>query len=250
MRFTYNEDKRPGRLSLIDIYVSLYDNASEWHKSIGEKSKMNDMKSSQDDESQPLSLRERKKRLVQTTIEETALRLFQQQGYEEASIQDIAAAVMMSTRTFFRYFASKEEVLFGPMYAALNDAMRYLQQDASTESPHAALRATFIYLASLYQQQQVSFLIRYRVAAQTPSIASIYLYELMKTEPAICEALCSRLEAATNHNEMRLLVGIYMTAFRVAVGVWLENEAQGDLAALLCEHLEYFRPLHNKEDGV
>src|SRR6266550_4092194 len=107
---------------------------------------LKDTLSSQYNELQPLSLRERKKRLAQTSIEETALRLFQQQGYEQTSIQDIADAVMMSSRTFFRYFASKEEVLFGPMRAIQNDGLRFLERVAPTESPHAALRATFVYL--------------------------------------------------------------------------------------------------------
>src|SRR5262245_27185281 len=125
---------------------------------------MNDTISSQRaDEAQPMSLRERKKRLVQTTIEETALRLFQEQGYEQTSIQDIADTVMMPTRTFFRYFASKEEVLFGPIHALMNESIRSLQRVASTESPHSVLRATFVHLADLYQQQRDSFLIRYRV---------------------------------------------------------------------------------------
>src|SRR5690349_21449001 len=115
------------------------------------KNKLSDILSDQHDEAPPLSLRERKKRLVQTTIEETALRLFQQQGYEQTSIQDIADAVMMSTRTFFRYFASKEEVLFGPMHAAMSDAIGSLQRVAPTESPQEALKATIIYLAGLYQ---------------------------------------------------------------------------------------------------
>src|SRR5258708_40345640 len=97
-----------------------------------DKSKLNDTYSSQHDNSQPMSLRERKKRLAQVTIEETALRLFQQQGYEQTSIQDIADAVMMSSRTFFRYFASKEEVLFGPMHAVLSDGLRFLQHVAPT----------------------------------------------------------------------------------------------------------------------
>src|SRR5438876_8660892 len=198
-----------------------------------EKQKLSDTFSTQSDDPQPVSLRERKKRLAQATIEEAALRLFQQRGYEQTSIQDIADAVMMSSRTFFRYFASKEEVLFGPMRAVLSDGLRFLQRVAPTESPHAALRATFVYLASQYQQQRASFLIRYQVAMQTPSIASIYLYALMETEPAICDALCSHLEAATNRNEIRFLVAIYMTAMRVALEEWLENEVQGDLISLL-----------------
>ncbi len=90
---------------------------------------MNDKVSLPHDEAQPMSLRERKKRLAQATIEETALRLFQQQGYEQTSIQDIADAVMMSPRTFFRYFASKEEVLFGPMRAILRVTARSTQSD-------------------------------------------------------------------------------------------------------------------------
>ncbi len=204
---------------------------------------MNDTTSSQYDESQPMSLRERKKRLAQATIEETALRLFQQQGYEHTSIQDIANAVMMSSRTFFRYFASKEEVLLGPMHTIQSDSLRFLQRVAPTESPHAALRATVEYLASRYQQQRASFLTRYQVVMQIPSIASIYLYALMETEPAICDALCSHLEAATNRHEIRLLVAIYMAALRVALEEWLEQEAQGDLVSLLREYLDSFSSL-------
>ena len=93
---------------------------------------MNDKISSPRDEAQPMSLRERKKRLAQATIEETALQLFQQRGYEHTSIQDIADAVMMSSRTFFRYFASKEEILLGPMRAVLSDGIRALQGVAPT----------------------------------------------------------------------------------------------------------------------
>ncbi len=201
---------------------------------------MNDTLSSQYDEAQPMSLRERKKRLAQATIEETALRLFQQQGYEHTSIQDIADAVMMSSRTFFRYFASKEEVLLGPMHTIQSDGRRFLQRMAPTASPQAALRATIEYLASLYQQQQARFPIRYQVAVQTSSIATIYLTALIEMEPAMCDALCSHLEAGTSRNEIRLLVALYMTALRVAMTAWLEQEAQGDLVSVLREHLDFF----------
>ncbi len=204
---------------------------------------MNDTRSSQYDDSLPMSLRERKKRLAQATIEETALRLFQQRGYEHTSIQDIADAVMMSSRTFFRYFASKEDVLLEPMRAIQSEGLRFLEHAAPTESPHAALRATFEYLASLYQQQRASFLTRYHVVMQIPSIASIYLYALVEKEPALCDALCSRLETGTPRNKMRFLVAIYMAALRVALEEWLEQEAQRDLVSLLRGYLDDFSSL-------
>jgi AcrR family transcriptional regulator len=201
---------------------------------------LNDKISAQAEDAQPVSLRERKKRLAQMTIEETALRLFQQRGYEQTSIQDIADAVMMSSRTFFRYFASKEEVLFGPVRATLDEGLRELRQVPPAKSPHAAMRATLEHLASLYQEQRASFLTRYRVAMQTPSIASLYLYALMEREPIICDALCSHLETATNHQEIRFLVAIYMTTFRVALVAWFEQDARGDFFPVLREHLNYF----------
>lgn len=204
---------------------------------------MNDTLSAQHDEKQPMSLRERKKRLAQATIEETALRLFQQRGYEHTSIQDIADAVMMSSRTFFRYFASKEDVLLEPMHTIQSDGLRFLQRVAPKESPHTVLRATVEYLASLYQQQRASFLTRYQVVMQIPSLASLYLYALMETEPAICDALCSHLETATNRNKLRFLVAIYMAALRVALEEWLEQEAQGDLVSLLRGYLDDFSSL-------
>jgi AcrR family transcriptional regulator len=199
---------------------------------------MNDTLSSQHDDLQPMSLRERKKRLAQVTIEEAALRLFQQKGYEQTSIQDIADAVMMSSRTFFRYFASKEEVLFAPIYAIQSEGLRFLERVAPTESAHAALKATLEYLASLYQQQRASLLTRYHVVMQIRSISSIYLHALVAIEPPMCDALCSRLEAGTSRHEICLLVAIYMAALRVALLEWLEQEARGDLIVLLRKDLD------------
>jgi AcrR family transcriptional regulator len=208
-----------------------------------EKYKVNDTFSAQSDELQPVSLRERKKRLAQATIEEAALRLFQQNGYEQTSIQDIADVVMMSSRTFFRYFASKEEVLFGPMRTIMNDGLHFLQSMPPTESPQAALRATFEYLARQYEQQRTSFLLHYQVAMQVPSVVPIYLAVLIETELALLDALCAQLEAATNRNEIRFLVAIYMTALRVALEEWLEQEAQGNLVSLLGGYLDSFSSL-------
>jgi AcrR family transcriptional regulator len=185
-----------------------------------------------------IGLRERKKMLVQTTIEDAALRLFEERGYEETSIQDIADAVVMSPRTFFRYFASKEEVLFAPTHAAFDATITFLQQTSPIEPLSSTLYATFAYLASLYQQRSARFLVINHIARATPTLMSGSLYYLATLEPTLCEAFTTHRETQMDEYQMLLLVATAMTAFRVALQVWLEQKTQSDLVALVHEHLE------------
>jgi len=62
-------------------------------------------------------LRERKKLKTRESIQREAMRLFQMQGYEETTIEQIAAAVEISPSTFFNYFPNKEDVV---LYDALD----------------------------------------------------------------------------------------------------------------------------------
>ncbi|MFC7328032.1 TetR/AcrR family transcriptional regulator [Marinactinospora rubrisoli] len=58
------------------------------------------------------SRRERKKRQTRQLLTETAIRLFSEQGYEQTTVAQIAAAADVATKTFFNHFSSKDEVLF------------------------------------------------------------------------------------------------------------------------------------------
>src|SRR5205823_10463223 len=61
----------------------------------------------------PLPVRERTRRAVRGELAQLAVNLFVEKGYDETTIDDLAAAAGMSKRTFFRYFASKEELVMG-----------------------------------------------------------------------------------------------------------------------------------------
>ncbi|XRQ12440.1 TetR family transcriptional regulator [Actinomadura welshii] len=75
-------------------------------------------------------LRERKKQRTRTALVDAALELFLTQGYEATTIDEIVAAVEVSQRTFFRYFATKEDVVTG--FLAEHDA---IMKEALAERP-------------------------------------------------------------------------------------------------------------------
>lgn len=79
-----------------------------------------------------LSLRERKRQRTRAALIAAATELFERDGYEETTVARIAAAADIGTRTFFGYFASKEELLFPGADDRVDAALEAIR----TRGPH------------------------------------------------------------------------------------------------------------------
>ncbi|WP_151480593.1 TetR/AcrR family transcriptional regulator [Streptomyces albicerus] len=85
-------------------------------------------------------LRELKKQRTRDALVRAALELFTTQGYEQTTVDEIVEAVDVSQRTFFRYFAGKEEVAFAVQATAESHFVKAVRGRPSHEPPLEALR--------------------------------------------------------------------------------------------------------------
>jgi AcrR family transcriptional regulator len=89
-------------------------------------------------------LRERKKRRTRDALTDAAYALFRAKGFEATTVDEIAAAVEVSPRTFFRYFTSKEDVALAPLNQQLAAMLAALAARPAGESVITALRAAAV----------------------------------------------------------------------------------------------------------
>jgi AcrR family transcriptional regulator len=91
--------------------------------------------------------RARRRARLAAEIEAVALELFASRGFNAVTIDEIAAAADISQRTFFRYFATKEEVVLGGIVRRIDHVVVSLGGRPVEESPVTSLRAALTEIA-------------------------------------------------------------------------------------------------------
>ena len=115
-------------------------------------------------------LRERKKEKTRDALVASALRQFTHRGFDRVTVEEIAASCDVSPRTFFRYFASKEDVLFAESDARCAQLVHALAEQGAEASSFQALEAAMRMLVSEYAEQHDVLRARHRIVTETPSL--------------------------------------------------------------------------------
>src|SRR4051794_1237115 len=89
------------------------------------------------------TLRDHAREAVRSEVQRQAWLLFSEHGFEATTVDRIAAASGMSRRTFFRYFASKDDLVLARMVESGAELVRVLEERPAEEEPWTALRASF-----------------------------------------------------------------------------------------------------------
>jgi AcrR family transcriptional regulator len=165
--------------------------------------------------------RERKKIETRAALEAAALRLFAERGYERTTVEEIAEAADVAVRTFFRYFQSKQHVLFGDVALNITGRMRAaLDARPATESPIEAVGAALdaMELGDPEQQQQV--LDRLRLMERMPELGGTYHLIFQQLHEVIAGYVAERAHLRPLDLYPQLLAAAATAAIKAALAVF------------------------------
>jgi len=189
-------------------------------------------------------LRARNKARTREEIVDAALTLFESQGYDKTTCEDIAAAAGIAARTFFRYFEAKADVLAvgrtdeaGPL-AALAE----LRQRPATEGPTEVLLHALAHPVSVLEAQRDWVVRQVRVIMSTPSLDELRREPYHRFEAPFAEALALRLDRPADDLRVRWLAAAAATSLRLSIERWVAAGAPaGGLLPLVEEALALVR---------
>jgi AcrR family transcriptional regulator len=175
------------------------------------------------------------RRAVRSEIADAAMRLFIEQGFEATTVEQVATTVGMSSRSVFRYFATKEDMVVGSMEQIGHDIAGALQARPAAESPWEALRRALDGpLQALTDDDSVA-LARSTLLATTPSLRAAQQQKHASWNDLLVPSLTPRLAgpAAGRDLQARAIVAAVLACLDVAVGEWVRSGGKKPLDVLL-----------------
>lgn len=175
---------------------------------------------------------------MRARLEEAALGLFEERGFDAVTVDDIASRAGVTARTFFRHFSDKREVLFGG-----GEAFKQLFLDSLDGVPVAALPAdaiaqTLEAVATTFANRRNAVRQRRGVIAASAELQERELVKLAMVEVALADALWQRGVAELGAG---IAAAAAMAVFRQAFDRWAAATDERDLADLVSEHLQALR---------
>jgi AcrR family transcriptional regulator len=173
-----------------------------------------------------VGLRERKKDQTRSQLLDAALALIEKRGYQQTTLNEIAAMVNVSSRTFLRYFPTKDDVVL----AWLDDIMGVLPSALSEAAPrkslNAALKAAAREMLATYQAKG-AFL--FRIEEIIATSATLQMRKQQRIEALVAhvsDALKATYGDRYSDLTLDVYAGVAVSWCRASIRAWLATEGE------------------------
>jgi AcrR family transcriptional regulator len=181
-------------------------------------------------------LRDRKKLETRDALATVAAELFGKRGFDAVTIDEIADAAGVSRRTYFRYFATKEAVVFPRAADRITRFRAMLARYRNRVSPFSAVRRACLEMAAEFGSHREELLVQHRIVESSAILVSHQSALDLQWEAAIAEALMRGASRGARRGAS-ILAGAVMGAIRATLREWYSGDARADPVVLANEML-------------
>jgi AcrR family transcriptional regulator len=168
-------------------------------------------------------------------LQQAALELYGERGFEQTTVAEIAKRAGLTERTFFRYFADKPEVLFYGSEALQDSVVRRVASAPDSAAPLEAVASALEATAEFFQGARDYSVKRQAVIKANSGLLERELIKMAKLAAAVAVALRAR---GVGEPAATLAAEAGIAAFKTAFQRWLSEPQQPDFAALIRESIE------------
>ncbi|MFV0132233.1 TetR family transcriptional regulator [Streptomyces sp. HMX87] len=169
-----------------------------------------------------------------------AFRLFLERGYEQTTVDDIVALAGVGRRSFFRYFPSKEDVVFPDHERCLADMTDFLAASPEDAEPVRRVCDAARLVLRMYAENPSFSVQRYRLTKKVPGLRAYELSVVWRYERALAAYLRERL-AGHPDGTLRadVIAAAVVAAHNNALRSWLRSDGRGDASATVDHALAF-----------
>ncbi|WP_028921502.1 TetR family transcriptional regulator [Pseudonocardia acaciae] len=171
-------------------------------------------------------------------LEQAALELYGERGFDQTTVADIADRAGLTERTFFRHFADKREVLFHGQNALRDACVAAIAEAPDSAAPIDAVASALDAFAAALEGRREHARRRQAVIAANPGLQERELLKLATLAAAMSEALSRR---GVPEHAASLAAETGIGVFKIAFARWITEPAERRLAELVRESLDQLR---------
>lgn len=191
-----------------------------------------------------LSRRDAHKLKTRITLRNAALDLFLAQGYDSTTTDQVAAKAGVSTRTFFRYFDSKDEVLFSGQRFWSERVADMIRQQPPELRPMDAMCETLVELANGVSRDA---LIRYeRIVSSSVTLLGHSVLQNQDNIGRIADGLAARKGMPGPDDECRIMASVGVMLYRQAVRILRDGSVKSNLDQLIREQFATLEAIYGR----
>src|SRR6266498_2846035 len=193
----------------------------------------------------PLPVRERTRRAIRDELTQLAKDLFVEKGYDETTIDDLAAAAGMSKRTFFRYFASKEELVMGKYEFFGQQLAEDLAARPAGEPLWVSLRQIFGRVADHVEgdARATELVAMEKIVRDHPTLNASYLERVSRMQELVLDEVRTRTGRPDPADpRTAAIVGAAFSCLIAAWTTWLTTNQAQPFGDLLDQAMDAIRP--------